>query len=466
MSKFKDHENEAVGFETKWKENRTYQSSDSQTEPIKRKDEGTQPVVTSSSEAQTSSQIPSQLASLSPDEEQSLAKFLSNISNNVMKELDKNDASNAMARLVMMDFEDVDSVQSEKVRTFEAPKIDNKQIKVSCVSWNCTGSLLAVGFCSEQHNAWCSHAGLINFYNTEKSSPSRSITTKSCVTSLSLHPYELSLVAAGMYSGEVCTYNLNQDDVDCLMKSSSVHTSPISQVSWEYTVSASNRPHLVVSSLDGTLSLYSVSLQTNSMSVVKKYVMSDSSLPTRPGILSFSFSPLLNTTFITSVEGGHLYSCSTLTATIEPSTPLEPPGETLYNPIVEKFEKHGSNVLACSFSKHSSAKESLFVTACLEEIRIYTLSSTSPVHTIFVSSCLGLSWSVTQPQVLFYWGADQTVIVYNVLRREQITSLNMSTSKDQMITAMGVNMKLPNLLATGTNQGETSIWQMPKYFKL
>ncbi|KAI5740560.1 hypothetical protein M8J76_005075 [Diaphorina citri] len=464
MSNFKDHDNEAVGFESKWKETRSYQNSDSQTEPIKTKDEATQPVVSSTKEAQTGTTTSSQLVPLSEDEEQSLAKFLSNISTNVMKELDKNDVSNAMARLVSLDFDDVEDIQSEKVQSFEAPKIENTKIRVSCVSWNCTGSLLAVSFCSEEHDTWCSHDGIINFYNTEKSIPSRSIKTKSCVTSICMHPYEVSLVAAGMYSGEVCTYNLHLENVDCVLKSTQTQSLPVTQISWEYTVNTSNRPHLVVSCLDGTLSLYNVLLETSTMNLVRKYVMSDPALSVRPGVLCFSFSPLLSGTFITSVEGGQLYSCSTLVA-VESDTSLTSQEHT-YNPIVSSFDKHPSNVRCLSFSKHTSSKENQFVSCSLEEIRIYNLSSSTPVHTIFCKNyCLGLLWSITQPQVLFYWGNDHSVVVYNVSRREQIMSLDMNKPGNN-ITVLGVNAKMPNLIATGNSTGETHVWQIPKYFKL
>lgn len=80
---------------------------------------------------QTSQEPVLQPVSLSQDEEQSLASFLSNISNNVMKELDKNDASNAMARLMLLDFEDVENVQSEKVTSFEVPKLDCEKVEYS-----------------------------------------------------------------------------------------------------------------------------------------------------------------------------------------------------------------------------------------------------------------------------------------------------------------------------------------------
>lgn len=113
--------------------------------------------------------------------------------------------------------------------------------------------------------------------------------------------------------------------------------------------------------------------------------MSDPSLSVRPGILAFSFSPLLPSTFISSVEGGHLYSCSTLVTSVPHDTDelrdTDPPSklpydtDVLLNPIVDSFENASSNVMAISFSRHSNAKESLFVAASLEEIRIYMLGS-------------------------------------------------------------------------------------------
>lgn len=408
--------------------------------------------MTSCKEIQTSNDVPVQVASLSEDEEKSLAQFLSKISGNVLKELDKNDASNAMARLVTLDFEDEEDIKSERVQCFEPPTMEITKIQVSCVSWNCTGSLLAVGFSSQDHDTWCSHSGLINFYNTEKSAPTRSIKTKSCVTSVSMHPYELSLVAAGMYSGEVCTYNLNLEDVDLALKSNIDESSRVTQVSWEYAEGTSTRPLLAVSSLDGTLSLFHVTLQTGSMTLSKKLIISDPVTSARPGVLCFAFAPRRAHSFISGVEGGSLYSGSSL--------------EPAHAPVRSSFASHATNVTCLSFCTHSSAKEAWFLSGSLDEVRLYDLESPAPLHTISCKNyCLGVAWSVTQPQVIFYWGNSLTVTVYNITRRAEITSLDMN-NQDRTITALDVNTKVPSLLATGNDTGEVQVWQIPKYFKL
>lgn len=453
MSILKNHDNSAVGFSSTWKETRSYESSECQSEPIKTEVEGTQNIVSSSKEVQTSNDCPIQFPSLSEDEEQGLATFLSRISGNVLKELDKNDASIALARLDALDFQDEEEMKSEQVKSFEPPAMETTKIKVSCVSWNCTGSLLAVGVCSRDHDTWCSHGGLISFYNTEKSAPTRSIKTKSCVTCISMHPYELSLVAAGMYSGEVCTYNLNLEDTEYSIKSNISECSRVTQVSWECTEGSNTRPLLVVSSLDGTMSLFSVTLQTGTMSVVRKLIIRDPTSSIQGGVLCFSFAPRRPHSFVVAVEGGSLYQGSTL------DTPAD-------EPILSSLHPHSFNICRLCFSTHTSARDGWFLSVCLEDIRLYELDSPAPLHTIFSKNyCLGVAWSITQPQVIFYWGEANVVTVYNMQRKTEIAQLNVN-SPERIITTLDINTKVPSLVAMGNEMGEVQVWQIPKYFKL
>lgn len=81
------------------------------------------------------------------------------------------------------------------------------QKKISCVSWSAGGGTLALSYSATSHDTWCEHLSRIKFYNFTKgdqfsaASIPRSLELNACVTALSYHPTEPSILAAGLFNG-------------------------------------------------------------------------------------------------------------------------------------------------------------------------------------------------------------------------------------------------------------------------
>ena len=81
------------------------------------------------------------------------------------------------------------------------------QFKISDVSWSTGGGVLVIGHSAKSHENWCDHLSEIKFYKLSRQdqlteTPAKSLEIQSCVTKLSYHPTEPSILAAGLFNGE------------------------------------------------------------------------------------------------------------------------------------------------------------------------------------------------------------------------------------------------------------------------
>lgn len=78
------------------------------------------------------------------------------------------------------------------------------------ISWSCNGSVLAAGYGRTDHVGWCVHSGsaCIAFWNLmrrqlDPSQPDMVLETDFCPTALAYHPERATIVAAGLFNGEI-----------------------------------------------------------------------------------------------------------------------------------------------------------------------------------------------------------------------------------------------------------------------
>jgi len=81
------------------------------------------------------------------------------------------------------------------------------QIKIGDLSWSTVGGTLAVGLSHIYHEAWCDHLSTIHLYNLTTDddltdTPTKTLETNGCVTTLCYHPTEPSILAAGLSNCE------------------------------------------------------------------------------------------------------------------------------------------------------------------------------------------------------------------------------------------------------------------------
>ncbi|POM75684.1 WD-40 domain containing hypothetical protein, partial [Phytophthora palmivora] len=118
-------------------------------------------------------------------------------------------------------------------------------LKLSCtgVSWNATGSIIAVAYGRFDHSGWCNYRSALCLWNVFQSDlnsqkPSLVLETSSGLMCVAFHPQNPSIVAAGSFNGEVFVWDL--EPVDYKFLSSGIgdyfHREPVTKVAWVYDI--------------------------------------------------------------------------------------------------------------------------------------------------------------------------------------------------------------------------------------
>ncbi|KAE9094971.1 hypothetical protein PF010_g16890 [Phytophthora fragariae] len=118
-------------------------------------------------------------------------------------------------------------------------------LRLSCtgVSWNATGSVIAVAYGRFDHSGWCNYRSALCLWNVFQSDlnpqkPSIVLETSGGLMCVAFHPQNPSLVAAGSFNGEVFVWDT--EPVDYRFFSSGIgdyfHREPVTKVAWVYDI--------------------------------------------------------------------------------------------------------------------------------------------------------------------------------------------------------------------------------------
>jgi len=84
---------------------------------------------------------------------------------------------------------------------------------VASISWSPNGSTLAIGYGKHNHTSWCEHTSVVSiwcifWWDFSNEKPNFNIDVGSCVTSLSFHPTNPSVLAGGTFNGEIYLWDV------------------------------------------------------------------------------------------------------------------------------------------------------------------------------------------------------------------------------------------------------------------
>ncbi|OQR88179.1 hypothetical protein ACHHYP_07273 [Achlya hypogyna] len=221
---------------------------------------------------------------------------------------------------------------------FKAPTEGKEQattgLKLQCtgVSWNATGSVIAVAYGRFDHSGWCNYRSALCLWNIfhadfNPNKPSLVLETSSGLMCVAHHPTMPAVVAAGTFNGEVLVWNTTLEE--SLVASSAIgdyfHREPISKVwvAWVYD-SASREYNIASVSGDGKVLLWQ--LKDKLAYPVEGYLLSvkakakapkGSRGPSIVGGVAIAFRPndRTNRSFVVGTEAGTVTRCFSNKAT-------------------------------------------------------------------------------------------------------------------------------------------------------
>eukprot|EP00796_Vickermania_ingenoplastis_P000913 gene913-540_t len=135
------------------------------------------------------------------------------------------------------------------------------------VSWNSTGTMLAVAYGRLDASGWCNTSGYVCIWNIarpdfDQHSPHFTLETDTYATKVQFHPSQALMLAIGTYSGDLIVYpNITENQFFSSSQGKFSHRDPISSIEWVQNLQETRESYrfaLCVGSQDCSISLWSI----------------------------------------------------------------------------------------------------------------------------------------------------------------------------------------------------------------
>ncbi|XP_072344935.1 cytoplasmic dynein 2 intermediate chain 2 [Scyliorhinus torazame] len=403
-----------------------------------------------------------------------LLRFLRQVEPLVSKELTQNSRSHAFDGFEVNWVDQPHTVSC--LHTLHYPEAQKRHLHVTGVSWNVTGSVIACAYGRLEDGDWSTEKSYVCSWNLDRRGldpirPSTVIDVSSAVMCLAFHPVEPSLIAGGLYNGEVLVWNSSKSDDPLIARSGisdDTHREPVYQVQWIQSSSRSNRIHVLSASTDGKILIWQMDgrgrlvLQDGFALIVQQMPRNIKLHKAREdtlfGVTSLSFSHLDKTVFIAGVEGGYVLKCSTEVLTHATlgsgSVPLKAPAQFTFSP-------HRGPVHAVDCSPFH---RNLFLTAGTDgHVHLYSMLQAEPVLSLQLSQSylFSVCWSSVRPLVFAAATGEGTVLIFDLGQSSLCPAVSIEqNAKKKPVYCLAFNPKQPELLAAGNAEGSVKIWQL------
>uniref|UniRef100_H0Z0T7 Dynein 2 intermediate chain 2 n=1 Tax=Taeniopygia guttata TaxID=59729 RepID=H0Z0T7_TAEGU len=409
-----------------------------------------------------------------------LLSFLQRVEGAVIKELNKNWKSHAFDG-----FEVNWTDQDETVlclHTLSYPEAQDQNLQVTSVSWNATGSVIACSYGRLDDGDWSTEKSYVCTWNLDRRGldpqhPDLVVDVPSSVMCVAFHPSQPSLIAGGLFSGELVVWDTSRTEDPVIWRTGmtdDTHTDPVYQVNWLPDTKHRNHARLLSVATDGKILVWReerdgrlalaegfaiVAQQIPRSTRLKKVAWGEAAV----GVTSLSFSHFDAGVFVVGVEGGYSLRCSTLAqapALPRPggSVPLRAPAELAFSP-------HAGPVYSVSCSPFH---RNLFLSCGTDgQVHLHSMLQTQPLFALQLSKkyLFCVCWSPVRPLVFAAASGEGEVHLFDLARSTQKPTVSLKQSvSDCPVYCLEFNTKHTRLLAAGDAAGTVKVWQLSSGF--
>eukprot|EP00164_Ancoracysta_twista_P005386 GFYU01007369.1.p1 GENE.GFYU01007369.1~~GFYU01007369.1.p1 ORF type:complete len:788 (-),score=235.39 GFYU01007369.1:56-2419(-) len=325
---------------------------------------------------------------------------------------------------------------------------------VSCFSWNTKNrDMLAVGYGEFDFTKQAD--GLILFWSLKNPEfPEHSIRTPYGITALAFSQSNPNLLAAGLYDGSVCIYDVRMKAEKPSLISghaSGKHSDPVWELQW---VSKANegRETLVSISTDGRVTRWSLKkgLEFADLMKLKRVTSqaknregkSEGFISRKASGLCLDFYPKDSNIYITGTEDGNIHKCS-----------------CSYNEqYLESYYGHAGPVYKVRWSPFLSQ----YFLSCSADwtIKLWHMDKENPVLSFASSkeSIVDIAWSPTNATVFASVNADGVLNIWDLSNNllDPVTSFKGDASSNSCVMFA---QKTP-VVMTGDNSGSVNVFKI------
>ncbi|NP_001089701.1 dynein 2 intermediate chain 2 L homeolog [Xenopus laevis] len=482
---FSDVELDEVTVESTWRKSQESrcESRSCQTVPLKMKEASNQ--ACSVSEMGTQTEQNGQQRTLDVDlgpllDYPDLGQFLKRVEGIMIKELKKNWKSHAFDGFEVNWEEQYEQVTC--LHSLHYPEALEHQLQVTSVSWNSTGSVIACSYGRLGDGDWSTEKSFVCLWNLDRrgfnpKNPDTVLDVQSSVMCLACHPSQPSLIAGGLYNGEVLVWDTSRTDDPLVGRTGLIgdtHTDAVYQVGWMQEKSQGHRQQVFSVSSDGKILVWQLEKEGNlvlldGFALVTQQIPSNTKLhkpgrgDTAVGVTCLSYSHFDPNLFIVGVEGGYLLKCSSSVQTSAAigtgsSIPLRAPAQFTFSP-------HGGPVYSVSCSPFH---RNLFLSAGTDgHAHLYSMLQAKPLVSLQLSQqyLFSIRWSPVRPLVFAAASGDGELVLFDLAKSSQKPSMCIKqTANGKPVYCLEFNQAQNKLLAAGDGTGVVKIWQLSSDF--
>ncbi|NXP49243.1 WDR34 protein, partial [Heliornis fulica] len=421
----------------------------------------------------------------------SLLSFLQRVEDAVIKELNKNWKSHAFDG-----FEVKWTDQNETVsclHTLSYPEAQEQNLQVTSVSWSATGSVLACSYGRLDSGDWSTEKSYVCTWNLDRRGlnperPDLVVDVPSSVMCLAFHPSQPSLIAGGLFSGELVVWDTSRTEDPVLWRTGmtdDTHTDPVYQVTWVPGAEHGKRCRLLSVSTDGKILVWReerggrlalakgfavVAQQVPRSMWLKKFDWGEAAV----GVTSLSFSHFDPRVFVVGVEGGYSLKCSSAAETparcgMSSSVPLRAPAEFTFSP-------HGGPVYSVSCSPFhrrvlrggQALTVNLFLSCGTDgQVHLHSMLQPQPLISLQLSKkyLFCVRWSPVRPLVFAAASGEGDVHLFDFQKSSQKPALTLKQAAgERPVYCLEFNLRHTQLLAAGDAAGVVRVWQLSSDF--
>ncbi|XP_077779009.1 cytoplasmic dynein 2 intermediate chain 2 isoform X2 [Podarcis muralis] len=349
-----------------------------------------------------------------------LLAFLQGVEEPVCRELEKNWKSHAFDGWRAEWAEPTERISC--LHSLSYPPARERKLHVTGVSWSSTGAVVACSYGRLDDGDWGADKSYVCAWNLDRRAPDPQrpdlvLEAPSAAMGLAFHPRRPSVLAVGLFSGEVLVWDTGRPEDPLIWRSGMTddsHTDPVYQIS------------------RGATPL---------------------------GVTALSFSPFDPTVFVAGTEGGDVLKCWAGAETPAVGLPHLGGSLPLKAPAQLAFAPHGGPVYSLSCSPFH---RNLFLSGGTDgHVHLYSMLQAQPLVSLQLSKkyVFGVRWSPVRPLVFAAATGEGEVHLFDFGQNSQKPSLSVRQSPEPAY-CLEFNPRRAQLLAAGDGGGGVKVWQL------